>query len=62
MSPIRKEADPNLVSQFCQQVNNQLDGPSMAVKLILTKLHSSQEWEVLIVLYVRKKSQIFLSK
>ena len=52
MSPIRKNADPNLVSQFCQLVNNDLDGAQLAIDLIIPKVQSAQEWEALAALYV----------
>ena len=53
MSPIRKNADPNLVSQFCQLINNDLDGAQLAIDLIIPKIQSAQEWEALAALYVR---------
>jgi hypothetical protein len=52
MSPIKKEADPNLVGQFCYKLNNDFDGAQIAVDLITTKMQSNQEWEALIALYV----------
>ena len=52
MSPIKKEADPNLVAQFCQKLNNNFDGIQTAIRLITNKMQSSQEWEALISLYV----------
>jgi hypothetical protein len=55
MSPIKKEADPNLVAQMCSKVNADFDGAQIAVDLITSKLHSNQEWEILISLYVINK-------
>ena len=52
MSPIKKEADPNLVAQFCFKLNNDLDGAQIAIDLITNKMHSNQEWEAWIALYV----------
>lgn len=52
MSPIKKEADPNLVAQFCQKLNNNIDGIQTAIRLITNKMQSQQEWESLIALYV----------
>lgn len=52
MSPIKKEADPNLVAQLCAKVNADFDGAQIALDLITSKLHSSQEWEQVIALYV----------
>jgi ADP-ribosylation factor-binding protein GGA len=52
MSPIRKEADPNIVGKFCQKVNSDLEGPHIACDLIISKLQSSQDWEIYNALYV----------
>ncbi len=52
MSPIKKEADPNIVAQFCHKLNNNLDGVHTAIRLITNKMQSQQEWEGLIALYV----------
>ena len=52
MSPIKKEADPNLVAQFCQKLNNNFDGIQTAIRLITNKIQSTQEWEALVALYV----------
>ena len=52
MSPIKKEVDPNLVAQFCYNLNNDLDGAQIAIDLITNKMHSTQEWEATIALYV----------
>jgi hypothetical protein len=54
MSPIKKEADPNLVGQFCYKLNNDFDGAQIAIDLITTKMQSNQEWEALIALYVNQ--------
>ena len=53
LSPIKKEADPNLVAQLCSKVNTDFDGPQVVLDLIVTKLQSNQEWEILVVIYVR---------
>ena len=52
LSPIKKEADPNLVAQFCYNLNQDLDGAQIAIDLITNKMHSNQEWEAWIALYV----------
>jgi hypothetical protein len=52
MSPIKKEIDPNLVGQFCQKLNQDLDGAQIAIDLITGRMQSSQEWEAIIALYV----------
>ena len=51
MSPIRKNADPNLIFQFCQKLND-IEDAQMAIDLIVNKMLSTQEWEVSIALYV----------
>ncbi|RNA21639.1 ADP-ribosylation factor-binding GGA1 [Brachionus plicatilis] len=50
-SPIKKELDPNLVGQFCQKLNSDLDGAQLALDLLSPKIQSSQEWEAMIALY-----------
>lgn len=62
MSPIKKEADPNLVAQMCTKVNADFDGAQIALDLITPKLHSDQEWQALIALYVRVFSPLASSK
>ena len=52
MSPTKKEADPNLVAQLCYNLNQDLDGAQIAIDLITNKMHSNQEWEAWIALYV----------
>ena len=54
LSPISKSADPNLISQLCHKITDLEHGQHLA-DLIVTKLTSSQEWEVLIALCVMIK-------
>jgi hypothetical protein len=51
MSPLRKDVDPNLVAQFCQKLNKNLDGVGTAIRLIISKMQSEHEWESLVALY-----------
>lgn len=51
LSPIKKTADPNLIFQFCQQLND-IEDAQHAADLIVNKILSTQDWEVLIALYV----------
>lgn len=51
LSPITKAADPNLISQFCQKLTD-IEDAQQAADLIVQKLLSTQEWEVLVALYV----------
>lgn len=43
--------DPNLVAQFCNKLNLDLDGAQLALDLLTPKIQSSQEWEAMIALY-----------
>lgn len=53
MSPIKREADPNLIAQFCHKLNSEIDDScQLAIDLIVSKLESNQEWENLIALQV----------
>lgn len=58
ISPIKKEADPNLVAQLCLKANADFDGAQIVLDLITPKLQSQQEWEALIALYVCKKKAL----
>ena len=60
LSPIKKSADPNLIFQFCQKLND-IEDTQHAADLIVNKILSTQDWEVLIALYVRT-SVILLGK
>lgn len=51
LSPIKKTADPNLIFQFCQKLSD-IEDTQLAADLIVNKLLSTQEWEVLIALYI----------
>lgn len=51
LSPIKKSPDPNLIFQFCQKLND-IEDTQQAADLIVSKLLSTQDWEVLIALYV----------
>ena len=52
MSPIRKEADPNLISQFTTLVNSHTDKSQVALDMIMNKMLSEQEWETIAALQV----------
>ena len=58
LSPIKKSADPNLISQLCHKLNDIEDAQHVA-DLIVSKMLSTQEWEVLISLYVNSFSCFF---
>ena len=53
LSPLKKEADPNLIAQFCHKINQELDDScQLAIDLIVSKLQSNQDWENVIALQV----------
>ena len=53
MNPISKEADPNLISKLTSLVNNNLsDNGQLALDLVVNKLQSNKDWEILISLQV----------
>jgi hypothetical protein len=53
MNPISKEADPNLISKFTSLVNNNLsENGQLALDLVVNKLQSNKDWEILISLQV----------
>jgi hypothetical protein len=55
MSPIRKEADPNLISQFTTLINNQPEKSQLALDMIVNKMQSQQEWEIIAALQVKSE-------
>ena len=51
LSPIKKSPDPNLISQLCHKLTD-IEDTQHAADLIVSKMLSTNEWEVLIALYV----------
>lgn len=52
MSPIRKEADPNLIAQLTTVVNTNNEHAQFVLDMIIDKMQSPQDWENLIALQV----------
>ncbi|XP_062388207.1 ADP-ribosylation factor-binding protein GGA3 [Sardina pilchardus] len=50
--PTNRQEDWEYIIGFCDQINKELEGPQIAVKLLIHKIHSPQEWEALQALTV----------
>ncbi|XP_046893400.1 ADP-ribosylation factor-binding protein GGA3 isoform X1 [Hypomesus transpacificus] len=50
--PNNRQEDWEYIIGFCDQINKELEGPQIAVKLLVHKIHSPQEWEALQALTV----------
>ncbi|KAM3623981.1 uncharacterized protein V6R79_017650 [Siganus canaliculatus] len=51
-NPLNKEADWDNINGFCDQLNNDPDGPQLATRLLAHKIQSPQEWEAMQALMV----------
>ncbi|KAL4647863.1 ADP-ribosylation factor-binding protein GGA1 isoform X2 [Arapaima gigas] len=51
-SPLNKETDWDSIKAFCEQLNNELEGPQLATRLLAHKIQSPQEWEAMQALTV----------
>ncbi|XP_060921398.1 ADP-ribosylation factor-binding protein GGA3-like isoform X1 [Labrus mixtus] len=51
--PTNRQEDWEYIIGFCDQINKELEGPQIAVPLLVHKIHSPQEWEALQALTVR---------
>uniref|UniRef100_A0A672QAB5 VHS domain-containing protein n=1 Tax=Sinocyclocheilus grahami TaxID=75366 RepID=A0A672QAB5_SINGR len=49
--PTNRQEDWEYIIGFCDQINKELEGPQIAVRLLVHKIHS-QEWEALQALTV----------
>ncbi|KAI3359904.1 hypothetical protein L3Q82_014263, partial [Scortum barcoo] len=56
--PTNRQEDWEYIIGFCDQVNKELEGPQIAVPLLVHKIHSPQEWEALQALTVRNTPHI----
>lgn len=45
--PTNRQEDWEYIIGFCDQINKELEGPQIAVRLLVHKIHSPQEWESL---------------
>ncbi|KAL2101161.1 hypothetical protein ACEWY4_002922 [Coilia grayii] len=50
--PTNRQEDWEYIIGFCDQINKELEGPQIAVQLLIHKIHSPQEWEALQALTV----------
>ncbi|XP_077357982.1 ADP-ribosylation factor-binding protein GGA1 isoform X2 [Festucalex cinctus] len=51
-NPLNRETDWNSINAFCEQLNNDLEGPQLATRLLAHKIQSPQEWEAMQALVV----------
>ncbi|CAF95264.1 unnamed protein product, partial [Tetraodon nigroviridis] len=51
-NPLNKETDWDNIKSFCDQLNDEPDGPQLATRLLAHKIQSPQEWEALQALTV----------
>lgn len=51
-NPLNRETDWSSIHAFCDQLNNDLEGPQLATRLLAHKIQSPQEWEAMQALLV----------
>lgn len=51
-NPLNKEADWDSIKGFCDQLDNEPEGPQLATRLLAHKIQSPQEWEAMQALMV----------
>ncbi|KAG7485991.1 ADP-ribosylation factor-binding protein GGA1-like [Solea senegalensis] len=51
-NPLNKENDWDNIKGFCDQLNNEPEGPQLATRLLAHKIQSPQEWEAMQALMV----------
>ncbi|XP_029293662.1 ADP-ribosylation factor-binding protein GGA1-like [Cottoperca gobio] len=51
-NPLNRDTDWSSINGFCEQLNNDLEGPQLATRLLAHKIQSPQEWEALQALLV----------
>ncbi|TNN57980.1 ADP-ribosylation factor-binding protein GGA1 [Liparis tanakae] len=51
-NPLNKETDWDTIKGFCDQINNEPEGPQLATRLLAHKIQSPQEWEAMQALMV----------
>ncbi|KAM9819618.1 ADP-ribosylation factor-binding protein GGA3-like isoform 2-T2 [Syngnathus typhle] len=44
-NPSNRQEDWEYITGFCDQTNKELEGPQIAARLLVRKIHSPQEWE-----------------
>ncbi|PNI49036.1 GGA1 isoform 5 [Pan troglodytes] len=53
-NPLNKELDWASINGFCEQLNEDFEGPPLATRLLAHKIQSPQEWEAIQALTVRR--------
>ncbi|XP_064172075.1 ADP-ribosylation factor-binding protein GGA1-like isoform X1 [Anguilla rostrata] len=51
-NPLNRDTDWDSIHAFCDQLNNELEGPQLATRLLAHKIQSPQEWEAMQALMV----------
>ncbi|XP_029365067.1 ADP-ribosylation factor-binding protein GGA1-like isoform X2 [Echeneis naucrates] len=51
-NPLNRDTDWSSIHAFCDQLNNDLEGPQLATRLLAHKIQSPQEWEAMQALLV----------
>uniref|UniRef100_A0AAX7T9W8 Golgi-associated, gamma adaptin ear containing, ARF binding protein 1 n=1 Tax=Astatotilapia calliptera TaxID=8154 RepID=A0AAX7T9W8_ASTCA len=51
-NPLNRDTDWSSIHAFCDQLNNELEGPQLATRLLAHKIQSPQEWEAMQALLV----------
>ncbi|XP_027897937.1 ADP-ribosylation factor-binding protein GGA1-like isoform X1 [Xiphophorus couchianus] len=51
-NPLNRDTDWSSINAFCDQLNNELEGPQLATRLLAHKIQSPQEWEAMQALLV----------
>ncbi|KAJ8387559.1 hypothetical protein AAFF_G00152550 [Aldrovandia affinis] len=51
-NPLNRDTDWDSIHAFCDQLNNELEGPQLATRLLAHKIQSPQEWEAMQALTV----------
>ncbi|KAI1886734.1 hypothetical protein AGOR_G00198860 [Albula goreensis] len=51
-NPLNKDTDWDSIRAFCEQLNNEVEGPQLATRLLAHKIQSPQEWEAMQALTV----------
>ncbi|KAM4634893.1 ADP-ribosylation factor-binding protein GGA1-like [Polymixia lowei] len=51
-NPLNRDTDWSGIHAFCDQLNNDLEGPQLATRLLAHKIQSPQEWEAMQALLV----------
>uniref|UniRef100_A0A667XLY4 Golgi associated, gamma adaptin ear containing, ARF binding protein 1 n=1 Tax=Myripristis murdjan TaxID=586833 RepID=A0A667XLY4_9TELE len=51
-NPLNRDTDWGSIHAFCDQLNNDLEGPQLATRLLAHKIQSPQEWEAMQALLV----------